>query len=474
MNIRNKENSQGLPLRILDLFAGTGGLSLGFEKFNGKIGRRIYEFAGAVEVDHDACETLRKNHPALVAEEENALIFEGDLTSVEIHDKVVKRVGKSGVDIIVGGPPCQSFSMIGTRSGRWVEDKKFENDRRDLLFMEYVALVRQLQPLFVVLENVDGIRSKKDKQGQTYLSRIIGELERLGYRFEITGHDEKFLRLNAADFGVPQIRNRIFLVGNRMGITLSPPTPTHFDPNGSGVQVEGRLPWVTLWDAIGDLPQLQAHFTRSNITLDEWEERKKENESRYNGANGVPFHEKRFARHYESLGKQGKAFLDFVAASHGLVLRYHRAREQQVSDIELFEKMPEGATAKNIFEGPEELRVLSRFIRYDMESFKDKYRKQQWKRPSTTIFAHLERDGNRFIHPDSSQARTFTVREAARIQSFPDDYLIAGAMKKQYRQIGNAVPPLLARAIAEAIYQSLVASGHMIDGDGVVAYEEDS
>jgi DNA (cytosine-5)-methyltransferase 1 len=99
------------------------------------------------------------------------------------------------------------------------------------------------------------------------------------------------------------------------------------------------------------------------------------------------------------------------------------------------------------------------FIRYDMKSFKDKYRKQSWDRPCTTIFAHLERDGNRFIHPDSSQARTLTVREAARLQSFPDSYVFAGAMKSRYRQIGNAVPPLLSHAIARSIYHSLAGSG---------------
>jgi DNA (cytosine-5)-methyltransferase 1 len=465
MNIKTNKIILHPPLKILDLFAGAGGLSLGFEKFNDQIGSQIYELIGAVEINHDACETLRINHPNLAVDDVNNRIFEGDLTSSEIHNKVIQSISRIGVDIIIGGPPCQSFSTIGTRSGRWVEDKKFQNDKRDLLFMEYIALVQQLKPLFVVLENVDGIRSKKDEFGQTYLSRIINELENLGYRFNIEENKEKYLRLNAADFGVPQIRNRIFLVGNRIDIPLLPPIPTHYDPSIYPDGLDDRLPWVTLRDAIGDLPKLQAHFTKSNITTSEWEKRKKENETRNNGADEIPFDKIHFLQHYNSLDKKGKKFLDFVCNLHNPVLRYHRARDQQASDIELFKKMPEGATAKDIVEGPKELRVLRKLIRYDMESFKDKYRKQQWNRPSTTIFAHLERDGNRFIHPDGSQARTFTVREAARIQSFPDDYLFAGELKNRFRQIGNAVPPLLALAIAESIYRSLNASTNIINSD---------
>lgn len=226
LTIRIDNQERTLPLRILDLFAGAGGLSLGFEKYNSLAGHEIFQFVGAVEMNADACETLRKNHPNLVGDENTTRIIEGDLTDDSIHAKVIGHIGKVGVDIIVGGPPCQSFSMIGTRSGRWVDEKgRCKADNRDLLFEEYVRLVKQLQPLFIVLENVDGIRSKKDEQGRPYLLRIIGALEEKGYNFSINSDKEKYLRLNAADYGVPQIRHRIFLVGSRIdGFILSPPS----------------------------------------------------------------------------------------------------------------------------------------------------------------------------------------------------------------------------------------------------------
>lgn len=472
LTLRVKNQECELPLRILDLFAGAGGLSLGFERYNAIASQQVFKFVGAVEMDKDACNTLRLNHPELVGDDDTTRIIEGDITQDDIHKKVIERIGGIGVDIIVGGPPCQSFSMIGTRSGRWVDEEgRCKEDHRDLLFEEYVRLVEQLQPLFIVLENVDGIRSKRDELGRTYLSRIIGELEGKGYHFTIDDHTEKFLRLNAADYGVPQVRHRIFLVGSRIpGFVMHSPMPTHGDPDAypDGQLPAGRQRWITLHDAIGDLPKVLAHYTGSNVSLTRWQELQEENTRRKNGADECAYHTAEFQRHYERLDLSGKAFLDFVAGLHGPLLRYHKARCQQASDIQLFEKMPAGATAKDIFEGEKEgLQALKALIRYDMESFKDKYRKQQWTRPGTTIFAHLERDGNRFIHPDKDQARTFTVREAARVQSFPDEYLFAGAMKSRYRQIGNAVPPLLARAIAGAIYTS-VRENSLLYEDGTM------
>ena len=478
LTIRHENQERKLPLRILDLFAGAGGLSLGFDRYNTTVGQKIYQFIGAVEMDKDACNTLRLNHPDLVGDENTTRIIEGDITKDDVHKKVIERIGKIGVDIIVGGPPCQSFSMIGTRSGRWVdEDGRCKEDHRDLLFEEYVRLVEQLQPLIIVLENVDGIRSKRDELGRPYLSRIIGDLEGKGYHFTINDQTEQYLRLNAADHGVPQVRHRIFLVGTRIsGFSMRSPASTHGDPEAhpDGQLPAGRQRWITLRDAIGDLPKVLAHYTGSNVSLERWQELQEENTRRKNGADECPYHDEEFQQHYQRLDQSGKAFLDFVAGSHGVLLRYHKARCQQESDIQLFEKMPAGATAKDIFEGEEGLRALKELIRYDMESFKDKYRKQQWSHPGTTIFAHLERDGNRFIHPDKDQARTFTVREAARIQSFPDDYLFAGAMKSRYRQIGNAVPPLLARAIAGAIHTSLRENSLLYENGTLVPPEDHS
>ncbi len=473
----NNDEQQRLPFRVLDLFAGAGGLSLGFEKFNIIAGQEIFKFVGAVEWDKYACETLRQNHPGLVGDEQTTRIIEGDITDDLIHAKVINNIGKDGVDIIVGGPPCQSFSLIGTRSGRWIgEDGNCKNDKRDLLFEEYIRLVEQLKPLFVVLENVDGIRSKKDENGIPYLTRIINELEERGYNFNIENRKEKYLRLNAADYGVPQIRKRIFIVGSRIpGFKLSPPPPTHYDPEyySNDNTPDGRIKWITLYDAIKDLPEVFAHYTRSNVSQLRGQELIEENTRRHNGHDEIPYHKSNYLKHHSTLDPQGKEFLNFVDGVHNEILYYHKARCQQESDIKLFKQMPAGATAHSIFEGATAQPELQELIRYDMKSFKDKYRKQHWDKPGTTIFAHLERDGNRFIHPDDKQARTFTVREAARVQSFPDNYIFAGSMNKRFRQIGNAVPPLLARAVASSIYESL-KKNKILYNDGLLILPDEN
>lgn len=455
----------GTPLRLVDLFAGAGGLAYGFEEARLPCGCPAFELIAAVEKDPDACATLRSNLTRRYGEGQGR-VLEEDLTSPDTHRKIAELAGPDGVSIVIGGPPCQSYSQIGTRTGKWVGDKRFESDDRDLLFQHYVALVRTLQPAFIVLENVDGIRSKKNKQGRRYLDIIVEALEDAGYSFTIAGSRQKYLKLNAADYGVPQIRNRVFLVGNRLGLPFQPPSPSHYDPDQPEDRrpPSARWPWVTLRDAIGDLPWVRAHCTRTHLSAGEWAARQEDNRKRNNGSDEVPYHTGLFNCHYRSRREVGQRFLDFVRPKDAdAPLRYHRARDQQASDIELFERMPEGTTSKEIFEGDDPaLRALAPLIRYTMTSFKDKYRKQAWDAPSTTVFAHLERDGNRFIHPDSWQARTFTVREAARVQSFPDDYEFEGGLKSRYRQIGNAVPPLLALAIATAIQVTLMSAGSVV------------
>lgn len=452
------------PIRVLDLFAGAGGLSFGFERLVADCGCKVFTLAAAVEKDSHACETLRANH-ATHDGEVSAAIIEGDLTDPSVHQHVLDSLGDFPVDVVVGGPPCQSYSQIGTRTGRWVGEERFKKDQRDLLFEEYIRLVRELLPRCIVLENVDGIRSKKSAGGRAYLDVIIEQLESEGYTFAVAGSRRKFVRLNAADYGVPQVRNRVFLVGNRLGVPFAPPASTHYDPDlADGRRPPGaRYPWVDLQAAIGDLPAVRAHFTRTHLSDDEWGEKREANLTRDNGEEERPYHTAALARHYERMPEAGRSFLDFVRpCKQGAKLRYHRARDQQASDIELFGLMPQGATAEDIFERDPALVELQRLIRYDMQSFKDKYRKQAWHYPSTTIFAHLERDGNRFIHPDSWQARTITVREAARVQSFPDDYVFFGGLKSRFRQIGNAVPPLVSLALAKAIYATLVSAGNVV------------
>ncbi len=429
-------------IKVLDLFAGGGGLSLGFDLVKDNEGDSVYEIVLAVDNDKYACQTLRRYFKKEYGRED--IVLEADLTDPDTHKKIIERC-KEGIDIIIGGPPCQSFSLIGPRSGNTTDDKK-KYERMDCLYKQYLKLVRQLSPSFIIFENVKGILSKKDKHGNKYIDIITSDFRGLGYSFESENEKIKtgYVVLNAADYGVPQERERVFLIGNNLGIKNPYPEKTH-----------GEEQRITLLKAIGDLPKLKPKITHTGI------KNKKEkakinllNERRYNGGDSVDYHHGLFKEHYDSLDERGKAFLDFIKPNGILILKHHVARGQKRDDILLFKSMRQGMTAEGIFESrAKNIIRLRKLIKYDMSSFKDKYKKQSWKKTCSTIFAHLEKDGNRFIHPDSSQARTITVREAARIQSFPDWYPSEEGFtcpyNKIFRQIGNAVPPLLAYNIAK-------------------------
>lgn len=431
-------------IKILEVFSGAGGLSLGFDLVRSKGGERVYEIVLAVDNDKYACQTLKKYSKKEYGTED--IVLEADLTQSDTHKKIIEKC-KEGIDIIIGGPPCQSFSLIGPRSGETTENKE-KYELMDTLYREYLKLVKELKPFFIVFENVKGILSKKDKNNMKFIDLITADFKELGYSFESENEKIKtdYIVLNAADYGVPQIRERVFLIGNNLGIKNPYPAATH------------PLAHITLFEAIGDLPKLKAKITPTGVkSKHEKEKIKKHNRKIYSGLNLMPYHRDSFFAHREHLENDGKAFLDFVNPNGLKVLNHHIARGQKRDDVRLFKSIRQGMTAGDIVTSKKKtIRKLKKLIKYDMSSFTDKYKKQSWKKPCSTVFAHLEKDGNRFIHPDSKQARTITVREAARIQSFPDGYPdesgFAGPYNKIFRQIGNAVPPLLAMRIAESVY----------------------
>lgn len=451
-------------IKVLDLFAGAGGLSLGFDLVKDKTGKKVFEIIKAVELDEEACETLRIYFQREYGRQD--IVIQGDLTKPKIHKEIIEAC-KGKVSVIVGGPPCQSFSMLGPRSGYGVKDKKYEkykNDERDKLYKEYLKIVKELKPAFIIFENVKGIISKRGTWGKRYIDIIAADFKKLGYTFksEDAGVKEDYLLLNAADYGVPQIRERVFLIGNRVGKTNPFPNPTHRKPEGKTTSKK-LASWMTLNAAIGDLPELRAKFTLTDIPKRLHEEIKTINSKRFSGFEVIPFDVSRYKQHFNSLNSSERSLLEFVRAGANGTMAYHEARPQQKDDIALFAGMPQGWTAEKLFESKsEKAKKLRKLIKYRMKSasgeyaFGDKYRKQSWNNSSTTLFAHLAKDGNRFIHPDGRQARTFTVREAARIQTFPDWYDFFGSRSSKFRQIGNAVPPLLATKIAESIFRVVI------------------
>lgn len=448
-------------IKVLDLFAGIGGFSLGFKRFSAD-GFYPFEIVGSVEIDGYAASTLVSSlqRQGCTKEEATKRVICGDIRKEKTRRELYTTC--PDVDIIIGGPPCQSFSSIGPRSGSKEKQKKFANDERNYLFEHYLEIVSHYRPIFFVFENVTGITTKKDVDGKKFIDIITDRFEELGYTIGLTNGDERqrYVILNAADYGVPQLRKRVFIVGNRLGIKNPYPEKTHCPAEIA--PDKGLLPYVTLKDAIGDLPEVFPKMTltpaRKGVSLKEiTPERKKYinnlNRDRNNGLDPAPYHWDCFHKFYNEGPKERKKFLQFIKPTNNIPLTGHIARGQQETDILLFKGMDEGMSSRQLINSSDPRLVkLASLIKYKMDSFKDKYKKLAWNEPSGTIFAHMQKDGNRFIHPDSKQGRTLTVREAARVQSFPDDYTIEAPGNVRYKYIGNAVPPLLSMAIANATY----------------------
>lgn len=450
--------------KVLDLFAGAGGFSLGFKKFKAN-GNCPYEIAGAVELDKQAVKTLvsamvREGIQSQIAEDR---VICGDITLNTTKEKLYNVCPRA--DIIIGGPPCQSFSTIGPRSGCKEKQARFANDERDSLFWHYIDIVKHYKPLFFVFENVTGITSKKNSQGAKYIDIITKTFESIGYNLESENEsiDKKYSILNAADYGVPQIRKRVIIIGNRLNLVKNPfPERTHAAPEEADTLK--LLPYVTLKDAIGDLPRVIPKITTTPTVIggklsdEQIKSIERKNKHRKNGNDPSSYHWESVNKFTQQGNEARKQFFEFIKpTSIDILLTGHIARGQQLSDIELFKGMRPGMSSKHIFrsQNPRYIRLRS-LIKYKMESFEDKYKKLGWNEPCNTIFAHLQKDGNRFIHPERTQTRTLTVREAARIQSFPDDYVFEAVGNQRYKYIGNAVPPLMSYSIAKAVYYWLI------------------
>ena len=383
---------------MIDLFAGCGGLSLGMQDAG-------FRVLAAVDLDPHAVAVYKANpvfrHPVL---REDLQCFK--------PQSLQESVGIQDVDVIVAGLPCQGFSYARQVDGA-NNGKRLVVDKRRELFHPFMGYVQHFQPKVFVVENVVGMRSAEG--GRIYDS-LFREAERLGYELDCGV-------LRAARFGVPQKRVRLVYVGVRKGLPPFPVEervrPTHAD---STRRVNGLEPQVTLWEAIGDLPPLAAG-----------EGAKRPNRKR------LESHRLRY----------GDRYLDKVLhASKCRELTTHIARPHNDRDLGDFGKLREGENS-----GQAEKRGEKMDFPYSRESFRDRYTRQHRNRLASTIVAHMSRDGLMFIHP--TQLRSFTPREAARLQSFPDDFIFPVARTHQYRLIGNAVPPLLACAVGRAVAEYL-------------------
>ena len=391
---------------FIDLFAGCGGFSEGFYMEN-------YRSLLHLEIDKNACETLKERMRYYQYEEnevEKAVLCE-DITNENILEITKEIIGDQRVDVLVGGPPCQTFSSVG----RAQDPDSMRNDPRNYLFENYLDILNFYRPKIFVFENVTGLLTAKPG-GELIFPQI---LERMRETYNVIG-DEDTVTLNSVHYGVAQIRKRVILIGVRNDIELDPQEiydrieKTHYAPDEEPSTLNR---YRTVRDAIEDLPSLLPVEGKEEIDFKptKWNE-----------------------------------YLDELRDKEFDKLYNHVARKHNEKDRERYRILSENNwQLKHLSD------VRPDLIHHDPKHFGNRYTVQDYDKPGKTVVAHLYKDGNLFIHPDPSQERTFTVREAARVQSFPDDFKFVGARTHQFKQVGNAVPPLMAKAIAKAIREIL-------------------
>jgi DNA (cytosine-5)-methyltransferase 1 len=346
--------------RVLDLFCGAGGLSLGFEKMG-------FQVLGGVDHDSNAMETYKRNFPS-------ALSWREDLNEPSEEFETWLRSIRGDVDVVVGGPPCQGFSIAG---------KRLIDDPRNLLYKKYMDVVAIVMPAFVVIENVPNIASMNKGEVK---KQIIEDLSLLGYAVTVE-------TLNASHFGVPQARRRTFFVGHRLeSWSFKFPIPTTRDSV------------ITCAEALSDLPSLD------------------------HSATGV---ERSYARKPQSEYQSAMRGVNKIIHNHELVRHTDRTKE-------IIALVPDGGNFKDL---PVSLQGTRRV--------KIAWTRMNSARPSFTI------DAGHNHHFHYEENRVPSVRECARIQSFPDNFVFDGPRTSQYRQVGNAVPPLVASSIASEVMKGL-------------------
>ena len=393
---------------FIDLFAGCGGLSEGFY-------REGFKALAHVEWNHWACETLRTRMRHYGYKDVDKAVIEADITSNDIIKKISDAAQNEVPDVIIGGPPCQAYST----AGRVRDGEKMANDSRNFLFESYVKILEHFKPKFFVFENVTGILSAQAK-GKKIFPEVI---KALGKKYRVID-DPEVLTHNTADYGVPQIRKRVIIMGIRKDIPdcdildlYKDVVKTHYNPETPEVERKKRKRFVDVRQALADLPVVHPGEDASAEKFD------------------YPCDNEFLKR----IGKKG---------IHPLY--DHICRKHNETDIERFRVM-----IKNHWSFGEMRRERPDLEHEHARVFDNSYVVQWWNLPSKTILAHIHKDGFQFIHPDINQLRTLTVREAARIQSFPDDFVFEGSRGEKFKQIGNAVPVLFAEALAKAIKKNL-------------------
>lgn len=395
-----RTESESTKFRLVDLFCGAGGLSLGFIREGCRV-------VFANDIDDLCIETYKYNHPE---------IPEKNVTCGDIR-KIVDRIEDyidGDIDIVIGGPPCQGFSSAN-------KHHRVINDPRNELYKYYIKAIEKLAPKIVVMENVRGMLKVADQVVEDYesISAKKGDKE---YSYIIA-----YRLLNSADFSVAQSRERLIYIAIRNDIVER----TGTDPESvfHAIDAEGKKAAVfNLSAALEGVRSLEPPEVMGVGELDTEEAGRKIDVNPFDG--------------------RENEYLRLINDNRSIPLVFnHKARYCSPINHEIYRRLDPGDDATD----PKIADIMPYAHRND--KFKDKYFKLYADRPCRTITAHLRSDCHSHIHP--TEARTLTPREAARVQSFPDDYLFLGPYLKTYIQIGNAVPPLMAKGIAHELIKLL-------------------
>lgn len=385
-------------MNFIDLFCGAGGLSHGFEMEG-------FTCIGAIDNAPKAIETHKFNH-------KNSVSICEDIRTVS-PEKFHEIIGKDkNVDLIVGGPPCPTFSTIGHAKIQSVLKEKnsdITQDPRNELFLEYLHYVEYFKPEIFVIENVPTFMTKyKGKIFKTAVEIIKTMCDGM---YEV---HEPVQVLNSVNYGVPQTRRRMFIVGHKKGKQFEYPKKTHYYDDEINLFDESNnlKKFNTVYDAISDLPNITDNWRISEVeyskhkNLTEYQKIMREHNKKKTVMNNICRMSNERAKKVFSHMKQGDKYMDLEPA-------------------------------------------VRKILPFREDIFHDRLKKLVLDEPSWTILAHIGMDGYMYIHP--TELRTLSVREAARIQSFPDDFVFIGNQQETYVQVGNAVPPLLAKALAGSV-----------------------
>lgn len=493
---------------VIDLFAGPGGLGEGFSSLRDCNNSPVFQTIMSIEKDEQAHRTLRlrsylrkilnsdgtlpqvyldymKHHDEASFQRlisynpekwdesgEEALcdmLVDGDDRLVKVGAERIKKWRKShgeGPLVLIGGPPCQAYSLVG-RSRR-KHDENFDQDPKHTLYKCYLSFIKELKPDIFVMENVKGLLSAKHS-GYGVFDRICSDMKEAGYTVHslVTPSPcaPKDYVVEAERYGIPQMRHRVILLGVKDGTDLKPSTLTPKEPFVLGAALRG-------------LPKLRSGFSERNkgwrdmnwaeyvsnaaknliaseacVSLDDILARVISREApKHTSGSTVDSIANRYVGWYR--GRFG----------HSKVLSNHESRSHLAKDLDRYlfcaAYAEKNRTPARLEEFPDFLLPNHKNVQEAKSNnseykFNDRFRVQVWNRPSTTITSHIAKDGHYYIHPDPMQCRSLTVREAARLQTFPDDYLFEGNRTSQYTQVGNAVPPLLAQQIASIVASAL-------------------